>query len=77
MLSQMLWSDAVYVRDFTALETLATDQLLKLAMIMHDVYGSVDLALLCLRVRDQKTGMKVSAEYQARLAAVSGHATSD
>jgi hypothetical protein len=68
MLSQMLWSEAVYVRDFTVLETLRSDLLLKQAMILHEVYGSVDLALLSLRTRDIKTGERIADEYQARLA---------
>ncbi|NKB57129.1 MAG: FkbM family methyltransferase [Alphaproteobacteria bacterium] len=68
LVSQMLWSEAVYVRDFMALEALSPARLLKMAMILHEVYGSVDLALLCLREWDQKTGSKVAMEYQARLA---------
>tara|TARA_Y100000588_G_scaffold91989_1_gene99407 strand:+ start:139 stop:264 length:126 start_codon:yes stop_codon:yes gene_type:complete len=31
MLSQMLWSEAVYVKDFTLLSRLPSDQLLKMA----------------------------------------------
>ncbi|MDD9925665.1 MAG: FkbM family methyltransferase [Rhodospirillaceae bacterium] len=69
MLSQMLWSEAVYVKDFTLLSRLPSDQLLKMATILHEVYGSFDLSLLCLREWDQKTGAKTAAEYQARLAA--------
>ena len=68
MLSQMLWSEAVYVKDFTNLKSLPPDRLLKMAALLHEVYSSVDLALLCLRERDRKTGSKVAAEYQARLA---------
>ncbi len=68
VVSQMLWSEAVYVRDFMMLDTLAPEQLRKMALILHDVYGSVDLALLCLREWDQRHGSKVSIEYQARLA---------
>jgi len=69
MLSQMLWSEAVYVKDFTALDSLQPDQLLKLAMILHEVYGSLDLSLLCLLEWDRRKGTKVAVEYQARLAA--------
>ena len=70
-LSQMLWSEAVYVKDFTALADLPAHRLLKLAVILHDVYASVDLALVCLREWDRKTGNKVAVEYQARLAVLS------
>lgn len=67
MVSQMLWSEAVYVKDFMAFETLAPETLLKLAAILHEVYGSVDLVLLCLREYDRRGGTKVSMEYQARV----------
>lgn len=67
--SQMLWSEAVYVRDFMTFETLPAEQLLKLAIILHDVYGSADLALVCLKEVDRKTGSKIAMEYQGRLAA--------
>lgn len=44
-LNQILWADAVYVRDWTALETLPTDKLRRYAALMHGLYGSYDLAL--------------------------------
>lgn len=65
--SQMLWSEAVYVRDFMTFETLPAAQLLKLATILHDVYGSADLALVCLKEVDRKVGSKTAMEYQGRL----------
>ena len=48
---QFLWGDAVYVKDFTRLGDLTPEQLLKLAAIVHDVYGSPDLAALALQHR--------------------------
>lgn len=67
MLSQMLWADAVYVKDFTKLEDLPVDKLLKMAIILNDVYGSVDLANLALETYDKKTGGSLAETYKATL----------
>jgi len=68
MVSQMLWSEVVYVKDFMGFENLPPEMLLKLAVILHEVYVSVDLVLLCLREYDRRGGTKVAMEYQARVA---------
>jgi FkbM family methyltransferase len=47
--SQMYWSDAVYVKDFTKLYELTFDQNMKLARILHDIYGSFDIAELAMK----------------------------
>lgn len=52
MLSQMLWADAVYVKDFMALDKLRPEKLLKMAAILHLVYGSFDLVLQVLHAYD-------------------------
>lgn len=67
-LSQSLWSDAVFVRDFTRLERLAPDQLLKMAIILHAVYGSVDLVHLVLAALDRRCGTAHAANYVSRFA---------
>jgi FkbM family methyltransferase len=54
-LSQVLWGDSVFVRDFTRLDQLPPGKLLKLAIILHDVYGSYDLALTALFAHDRAT----------------------
>ena len=53
--SQAVWGDAIYVRDLTRLEALDVNQLLKLAVIMHDCYRSYDVALHLLREHDRRT----------------------
>jgi FkbM family methyltransferase len=45
---QHLWADAVYVRDFMAFDRLSTGQLKKLAVILHDIFGSVDMCMTVL-----------------------------
>lgn len=46
--NQVLDGDMVYVRDIAYLERLDEEQLSHLALIAHHVYGSTDLARLCL-----------------------------
>jgi FkbM family methyltransferase len=67
--SQMLWCDAVYVRDFLAFERLAADQLLKIAAIMHEDFASYDLACFALASYDRKTGSELQASYLSYLTA--------
>ncbi|HKX00350.1 MAG TPA: FkbM family methyltransferase [Bryobacteraceae bacterium] len=67
MLSQALWADAVYVRDWMHWEALVPEELLKLALILHDVYSSCDLALAALAQYDRKNGGALSDAYLKRL----------
>jgi FkbM family methyltransferase len=55
--SQALWADAVFVRDFTRLDLLSADQLLRLAVILYDCYRSFDLVFVLLREHDRRTGL--------------------
>jgi FkbM family methyltransferase len=62
-LGQLVWADAVFVRDFTKLDVLSADQLLRMSLIMHDVYGSFDLSLRALMEHDNKYSAHTSKEY--------------
>jgi len=42
-ISQQLWADAVYVRDMWDLKAHSKEELLKAAMILHEIYHSYDL----------------------------------
>lgn len=53
--SQLVWADAIYMRDVTRLEALSTEQLLKLAVLLHDCYQSYDVSLHLLREHDRRT----------------------
>lgn len=68
-LSQQLWGEAVYIKDFMAFDRLEPPQLLAMAVVLHEVYQSVDLVLQCLIEWDRRTGSKVAMEYQGRLVA--------
>jgi len=67
LLSQMLWADAVYVRDWMHWDALNAGQLLKTALILHDVYGSADLCMIALAQHDRKTGSAICGPYLRRL----------
>ncbi|MBV8165201.1 MAG: FkbM family methyltransferase [Alphaproteobacteria bacterium] len=65
---QRLWADAVYIRSPLELDALADDKLCRLAILLHDLYGSHDLAYRCLSAHDERVGGAVAAAYRARLA---------
>lgn len=68
-LNQVFWADAVYIRDLTKLEVLSTEQLMKLAVITHEIYGSVDIAYHVLREVDARQGTSIAVTYLQHLAA--------
>ena len=72
IISQTLWTDAIYVRDFNRFDELSVGKLLKLAIILHDVYGSYDLANLALEHYDRKDGSHLADYYKATLVAGNG-----
>jgi FkbM family methyltransferase len=55
-INQVLWADAIYVADFRGIEAMPTERLQKLAVLMHDIYGSSDLCLLILTELDRRNG---------------------
>jgi FkbM family methyltransferase len=65
-LSQWIWADALFVRDFTRLELMTTDQLLRLALILHDCYGSADLVVHLLEEHDKRAQTHYRRIYQER-----------
>ncbi|RYE07173.1 MAG: FkbM family methyltransferase [Hyphomicrobiales bacterium] len=71
-LSQGLWSDTVYVRDFMGFDRLSTAKLLKLAAILHEVYKSIDLAALALSSADARDGTALQPAYLQALSRPNG-----
>jgi FkbM family methyltransferase len=67
-LSQQLWSDAVYVKKFTDFEQLDKISLLKIAAILNDLYGSVDLSALALHHYDRQGNTRRREQYVKALA---------
>ena len=66
-LSQLVWADAVFIKDFSRLEALSEAQLLKTAKILHDCYQSVDVALYLLTEYDRRTGEHLGRAYLSGL----------
>ena len=67
-MSQFLWSDAVYVPDLARLDRLEPESLLKLAALLHEIYGSYDLCHVVLSVHDRQCGTFYSRLYYESLA---------
>jgi len=66
-LSQIVWADAIFVRDFTRPELLSPRQLLASGAILHDCYASFDLVLHLLTELDRRSGSALAADYLAGL----------
>jgi FkbM family methyltransferase len=62
-MSQQLWSDAVYVKRFTGFGQLEESSLVKIAVILNDIYGSFDMAALALWHADRKAGTQRAQRY--------------
>ena len=65
--SQLVWADAIFIRDVTKPEALDDRQLLAMATILHDCYGSVDVALRLLAEHDRRNGGTLSGDYLAAI----------
>jgi FkbM family methyltransferase len=61
--NQILWADMVYVRDFLQFDRLTADQLLKLAVILHENYASSDMAAAALAAHDRRRGAALHRLY--------------
>lgn len=64
---QLLWGDAVYVRDWMRLDTLCPAKLRHYAVLAHDILQSIDLAHLILAELDRQTGSAHAPAYRTRL----------
>lgn len=61
--NQYLWSDAIYMRDLLKVDSMPIDKLIKLATIVHDIYGLYDFVLYLLNIIDAKQGSTVGKQY--------------
>jgi FkbM family methyltransferase len=66
-MSQVLWADAIFIRDFVAIENYSTEELLKAALILNDLYLSFDLVNYLLSEFDLRTGADLSARFVDKL----------
>lgn len=62
-LKQLLWSDAVYVKDWMRFDDLPVGKLKKLAVLLHEVIGSFDLCHVVLQAIDRHSGDGFAPRY--------------
>lgn len=62
-LNQIVWADAVFVRDFSNFANFTDEQLLATAAILHDCYRSIDLAWRLLIEYDRRCGATTATKY--------------
>ena len=72
--NQMMWGEAVYIRDFMKLGELSPQALLKLAVILHENYEAYDLVGVVLDAHDRKAGTDLADRYVACVFASPGEA---
>lgn len=75
MLSQMLWGDAVYVRDLFELREYTQTQMLSAALVLHEVYHSYDVVAHILQVYDGRAA--VASELSPNIDGVRENLTPD
>ena len=63
-ISQLLWADAIFVRDFSKLDKFSDEDLLKISLFLHEIYNSYDLCYYFLREYDQRNKLKLSEIYR-------------
>lgn len=61
--NQLLWGDAIFMRDLTKLDALSPEQILRQAVILHECYGSYDVAYYLIRAFDARTGSTIGEAY--------------
>jgi FkbM family methyltransferase len=66
-ISQVLSSDAVYVRDFRNLTAWSTQQLRAASFLLHELYGAIDLAAFLLAELDRRCGSQLHDPYLSSL----------
>lgn len=69
-LNQLLEADIVYARDFSRPDAMSDEQLKHLALIALHCYRSIDLALRCVMLLEQRGALAVGSQqmYLASLA---------
>ncbi len=63
-LSQIMYADAVFIKNFMNLSVIKTEKLLKMASILHDIYFSFDIVLRILMEYDSRVNTEYAKYYQ-------------
>ena len=62
-LSQATWADAVFIKDFTKFRELQPIKLKKIALILNDIYSSVDISMRALLAVDDALRTNYAKKY--------------
>lgn len=65
--NQVLWADVIYVKDFTRFDEISPRKLLKLAIMLHELYQSFDLCAVAIKSFDEQTGFRLYDRYCSRV----------
>ncbi len=60
--TQHLWSDAVFIRDVTAIDKVSPPSLLKMAALAA-LYDSIDVTVFCMSAYDRQRGTDVMPRF--------------
>ena len=63
-MSQLLWADAIFVRNFSKLDQFSDGDLLKISLFLHEIYNSYDLCHYFLGEYDNRNKLKLSENYR-------------
>ncbi len=66
-MSQAMWADAVFVRDFSRLDRYSEEDLINAATILHVIYRSYDLVGVLLREFDRRQASSLWSRYSSWL----------
>jgi FkbM family methyltransferase len=66
-LRQAIWADAIFVRNFMDFDQLSEEKMLKLAVLLHDLVQSYDMAQLALQHHERKYKKGLWNTYMTRL----------
>ena len=66
-INQLLWAEAIFIKDFNNLGNFSEDKLLRYCLILHDIYGSYDVVLKILYDFDQRSKTNYSMDYKNAL----------
>lgn len=61
--AQEIWGDVVYVRDWMKFDRVSPLKLVKLAVLLHDLYESCDLAHVAFAAADAQAGTNYAENY--------------
>ncbi len=62
-MSQLLWADCIFVRDFSDLSRYSDVDLLKSALLLHDLYSSLDMVNFLLLEHDKRRNSRFSDSF--------------